>query len=104
MNAVLAIEEATWAARKTVCHCRPPPIAFSGTTTVSPGRNSALSESPLHNPCFDPNTEPSPRITNIAFLLASCVGPPDWLRYHCALFPGRKETAVGLKTWPVTIT
>ena len=36
-----------------------------------------------------PITEPSARITKIAFLLATCVGPPDWLRYHFALLPGR---------------
>src|ERR1700759_4418199 len=104
MNAALATDDATCAARKTVCHCTPPPIARSGTTTVSPGRSSARSDSPLHSPPDEPSTEPSARITKIAFLLASCVGPPDWPRYHCALLPGRYETAVGLNTCPVTIT
>src|ERR1700688_349580 len=82
----------------------PPPIAFSGTTTVSPGCKTALSEGPDHKLAFAPMTEPSARITKIAFLFATAVGPPDWLRYHFALFPGRYETAVGLKTWPVTMT
>src|SRR5690348_8848708 len=49
-------------------------------------------------------TEPSARITKIAFLFARFVAPPDWPRYHFALFPGRYDTAVGLNTWPVTIT
>src|SRR5271154_780311 len=104
MNAVLAIEDATCAARNTVCHCMPPPMAFSGTTTVSPGRNSAFKESPPHSPWLEPRTEPSARITKIAFLLANWVGPPDWPRYQFALFPERYEMAVGLKTWPLTIT
>src|SRR6202030_3772255 len=82
----------------------PPPIAFSGTTTVSPGCNTALRERPDHKLSFAPITEPSARITKIAFLLATAVGPPDWVKYHLALFPGRYETAVGLKTCPVTMT
>src|SRR6266446_1397187 len=104
MNAVLAIDEATCAAKKTLCHWMPPPIAFSGTTTVSPGCSEALSEVPDHKLSFAPITEPSARITKMDFLSATFVGPPDWLRYHFALLPGRWETAVALKTWPVTKT
>src|SRR5271154_511436 len=62
MNAVLAMDDATCAARNTVCHCTPPPMAFSGTTTESPGRNSAFKESPPHRPWLEPKTEPSARI------------------------------------------
>src|SRR6202044_490181 len=104
MNTVLAIEDATCAAVNKFVQFVPPPIAFSGTTTESPGCRTALIALPLQKSSFAPITEPSARITKIAFLLASCVGPPDWPRYHRALFPGRKETAVGLKTCPVTIT
>src|SRR6266849_625552 len=104
MNTVLAIDEATCAAKKTLCHWMPPPIAFSGTTTVSPGCSEALSELPDHKLSFAPITEPSARITKMDFLSATFVGPPDWLRYHFALLPGRYETAVGLNTWPDTIT
>src|ERR1700735_4595681 len=104
MTIALATDAAVCAARNTFCHCNPPPSAFSGTTSVSPGSSVRDMESPAHTLLLDPITEPSARITKIAFLFASCVGPPDWLRYHFALFPGRKETAVGLKTWPVTIT
>src|SRR5271155_2454128 len=104
MMAVLTIDEASEAVVNTLCHCTPPPNAFSGTMTVSPGRNAAFNESPLHTLSLPPSTEPSARITKIAFLFATAVGPPDWLRYQRALFPGRYDTAVGLKTWPATIT
>src|SRR3974377_2293033 len=96
--------EAAWRDRRTLCDWSPPPIAFSGTTTVSPGCSDVPNESPIQRLFFTPTTEPSARITKIAFLLASVVGPPDWPRYHLALLPGRYETAVGLKTCPVTIT
>src|SRR5467141_3216762 len=101
---VLAMAEAVCADNKTLYHCRPPPSACSGTTTVSPGCSVALSDSPLHRLLFVPTTEPSARITKIAFRFAKSEGPPDWPRYHLALFPWRKETAVGLKTCPVTMT
>src|SRR5665213_1146794 len=55
-------------------------------------------------PVLPPITEPSARITKIAFLLASGVGPPAWFKYHCALLPGRYEMAVELNTCPDTIT
>src|SRR6266849_6055474 len=104
MNTVLAMAEAVCAVSRTLCHGKPPPMAFSGTTTVSPGCSVALKDSPLHRLLFVPTTEPSARITKIAFRFARSEGPPDWPRYHLALFPGRKETAVGLKTCPVTMT
>src|SRR3984957_12151089 len=104
INIALATDAAVCAARKTFCHWMPPPNAFSGTTSVSPGCSTPDIESPENTLFREPITEPSARITKIAFLLASCVGPPDWPRYHFALLPGRKETAVGLKTCPVTIT
>src|SRR3979490_2526770 len=100
---VLAMADAVCAVSKMLCHCRPPPSAFSGTTTVSPGCSVALSNSPPHRLLFVPMPEPSARITKIAFLLASCVGPPDWPRYQFAPLPGRNDTAVGLKTCPVTM-
>src|SRR5882762_5472038 len=101
---VLAIADAACAVSKTLCHCKPPPMAFSGTTTVSPGCRVAVSDSPLHRLVFVPTTEPSARTTKIAFRFARPEGPPDWPRYHLALLPGRNETAVGLKTCPVTMT
>src|SRR6266403_1473799 len=104
MNMLLATDEATCVARNTVCHWMPPPIAFSGTTTESPGCSTASSDFPDHKLSFAPITDPSARITKIAFLSATVVGPPAWLRYHFALLPGRYETAVGLNTWPETIT
>src|SRR5260370_34806944 len=104
MNAVLAMDAATCAAKNTVDHCTPPPTAFSGTTTVSPGRSTAFSELPDHKLSFAPMTDPSARTTKMDFLSANLVGPPPWLRYHFALLPGRYVTAVGLKTWPEPIT
>src|ERR1700675_2220545 len=96
--------DAACAVSSALCHCRPPPMAFSGTTTVSPGCKEADSDSPLQRLLFVPITDPSARTTKIAFRFARPEGPPDWLRYHLALFPGRNETAVGLKTSPVTMT
>src|SRR5258708_12464102 len=93
MNAVLAIDEATCAAKKTLCHWMPPPIAFSGTTTVSPGRSEALSELPDHNLSFAPITEPSSRITKMDFLSATCVGPQPRLQYHSPPFPAPTNPA-----------
>src|SRR5260370_39368773 len=86
-----------------------PPIfgAFSGTTIMSPARKVALIGSPPHQPVllfFAASTDPSARITKAAFLSASCVTPPAWLRYHLALWPRRQLAAVGLKTRPVTST
>ena len=59
-----------------------PPIlgAFSGTTIESPGLKAAFSGLPENNPPMlfcDAITDPSARITNTAFLSASCVTPPD---------------------------
>src|SRR6202158_5697898 len=100
---VLAIDDATCVPRNPACHWMPPPIALSGTTTVSPGCNTAFSERPDHKLSFAPITDPSARITKIAFLSATVVGPPAWLRYHFALLPGRYEKAVGCNTCPCHI-
>src|SRR5713101_5157549 len=100
MNTVLAIDDATCAAEKMTCHCTGPPTARSGTTTVSPGCKVAFSDSPLHMLFFMPSTEPSALTTNTLFLSPRRVGPPACLRYQFALLPGRKETAVALKTCP----
>src|SRR5690242_20305272 len=89
INMVLAIDDATCAAKNTVAHCTPPPMAFSGTTTVSPGSSAAFNEFPPHKLLFAPITDPSARITKMDFLSANLVGPPPWLRYHFALLPGR---------------
>src|SRR6516164_5008575 len=81
--------------------------AFSGTTTVSPGLSEASSGSPDHHPellFFAEITEPSARITKTAFLSATGVIPPAWLRYHFAERPGCALIAVGLKTCPLTVT
>ena len=57
----------------------------------SPGFNTALIGSPDQNPelFFADSTDPSARTTNTALLSAICVNPPDWLKYHLALLPGR---------------
>src|SRR5213596_3452964 len=103
-----ATDEAICADCMISAQLRPPIFgAFSGTTIVSPARKVALIGSPPHQPLllfFAAITEPSARTTKTAFLSAICVTPPAWLRYHLALRPGRKLTAVGLKTWPFTIT
>src|SRR3974377_1202529 len=81
--------------------------AFSGTTTVSPGLSEAFSGSPDHHPellFFAEMTEPSARITKTAFLSATGVSPPAWLKYHFAERPGCALIAVGLKTCPLTTT
>src|ERR1700722_8085909 len=104
MNMVLEMAAAACAVARMVCHCGPPPSAFSGTTIVSPGSSDAPKDWPAQMPLFEPITEPSARITKIAFFFARVVGPPDWPRYHFALFPGRYDTAVGLNTSPVTMT
>src|SRR6476646_6928328 len=88
-----AIDEAIDADCMIRAQLRPPIFgAFSGTTIVSPPRKVALIGSPPHQPSllfFAAITEPSARMTNTAFLSASCVTPPAWLRYHLALCPGR---------------
>src|SRR5713101_5202703 len=103
-----ATDEASCADCMIVAQLRPAIFgAFSGTTIMSPARRVALSGSPPHQPTllfFAENTEPSARITNTAFLSASCVTPPAWLRYHLALWPETFATAVGLNTCPVTAT
>src|SRR5204863_10216939 len=103
-----ATDEASCADCMICAQLRPPILgAFSGTTIMSPARKVVLIGSPPHHPLllfFAAITEPSARTTKTAFLSASCVTPPAWLRYHLALRPGRKLTAVGLKTWPFTIT
>src|ERR1700741_5613085 len=86
-----------------------PPIlgVFSGTMTMSPGRNVELNGSPDHQPpllFFAEITEPSARITNTPFLSALGVKPPAWLKYHFAERPDCALIAVGLKTCPFTIT
>src|SRR5215470_10849239 len=96
--------DVTWAAVNRFCQFGPPPMAFSGTTTASPGRSAAFRESPANRLFLPPITDPSARITNMSFLFARVVGHPAWPRYHFALLPGRYETAVGLNTCPVTIT
>src|SRR5438132_12931916 len=78
--------------------------ALSGTPTMPPGRNSALSIPPLNRPPEPPTTEPSARITKADFLFAIWVGPPACFRYHPAFLPGLKVTAVGLYTDPSTMT
>src|ERR1700723_3586525 len=106
--AAKATDEATDADCMSSAQLRPPIFgAFSGTMIVSPARNVALIGSPPHQPSllfFAAITEPSARTTNTAFLSASSVTPPAWLRYHLALWPGRNPMAVGLNTWPFTIT
>src|SRR5271157_2706508 len=86
-----------------------PPIfgAFSGTTTMSPGRSAAFMGSPDHQPpllFFEEITDPSARITNTAFLSAMGDNPPAWLKYHFADLPCAALIAVGLNTCPFTIT
>src|SRR5271157_1451506 len=103
-----ATEEATCAVCMTVAQFVPPILgAFSGTTTMSPGRRAALIGSPDHQPpllFFEEMTEPSARITNTAFLSAMGVSPPAWLKYHFADRPCAALIAVGLNTCPLTIT
>src|SRR6476646_6011393 len=85
-------------------HLLVPLYAFSGTTTMSPGRTSAANTPPLHIPAEPLATEPFARIRKMAFLSATWVAPPPWLRYQPTLLPGRKLIAVGLYTAPLTIT
>src|SRR5437899_7106308 len=81
-----AKEEASCADCMSCAQFRPPILgAFSGTTIMSPARKVVLIGSPPHQPLplfFAAITEPSARITKTAFLSASCVTPPAWLRYH----------------------
>src|ERR1700730_8202960 len=98
-----AAEAANCPAWNSVCQFLVPMRgATSGTTTVSPGRRVAPKGSPLQKPelFLEARTEPSALMTKTAFLLANCVKPPAWLRYHLALLPGLKLTAVGLNTCP----
>src|SRR5260370_1408636 len=71
MNAVLAIDEATCEAKKTICRCMRPPIAFSGTITVAPARSEAVREVPDDKLYFAPITEQSARITTMDFCSAN---------------------------------
>ena len=89
---VRAADDATWAACKIALQLRAPIFgAFSGTTIESPGFKTALMGSPDQNPelFLAERTEPSARTTNTAALSATWVNPPDWLKYHFALLPGR---------------
>jgi hypothetical protein len=89
---VSATEEATCAACKICVQLRPPIFgALSGTTMESPGLSTALSGSPDQRLelFFAERTEPSARITKVAFRSAMAVVPPAWLKYHFALLPGR---------------
>ena len=81
---------ATCAACMINCQFGPPPMAFSGTTTISPGCKTLFMAFPMNNPLeLELITVPSARITNAAPLFASCVGPPACERYHLALLLGR---------------
>ncbi len=60
----------------------------SGTTTMSPGRSSALSTPPPNIPPAPPTMEPSARITKIPFLFAISVGPPACLEIPSRILPG----------------
>src|SRR5208283_5954997 len=100
------MEDANCADCMITCQFTPPILGvLSGTMTASPGRNAALSASPDKRPpplFFAERTDPSARITNTAFLSASGVRPPAWLKYHFAERPACKLIAVGLNTCPVT--
>src|SRR5215472_15477725 len=102
------MDEAICAACITVAQLRPPIFgAFSGTTTMSPGLRDAPKGSPFHHPLLlflAAMTDPSARITKTPFLSAIGVNPPAWLRYHFADRSFVAAIAVGLKTWPVTVT
>jgi hypothetical protein len=84
----IPIAEVNWETCKMVFHLLVPPIAFSGITTMSPGRSSALVAPPPHIPPEPPTTDPLARITKTDFLFAICVGPPACFKYHSALWPG----------------
>src|SRR5580698_587651 len=77
-----------WDACKIFFHRELALKAFSGTTTMSPGRSTALSTPPPNNPPLPPATEPSARITKMPFLYAVLLGPPACPRYHPADLPG----------------
>src|ERR1700692_944053 len=77
--------------------------ALSGTTIMSPGINTESIGLPDHILLllfFAAKTDPSARITNAAFLSASCVNPPACPKYQLALLPATKPTAVGLNICP----
>src|SRR5690242_17419995 len=98
----MASELTTCAVANTVLHAGVPPMAFSGTTTMSPGCSGTLKPSPdIHEELW-PKTVPSARITKIAFFSARLVGPPACIKYHFAVLPGRYATAVGPYTCPWT--
>src|SRR5947208_9983955 len=75
---------------RVVFHLVVPLNAFSGTMTKSPGCNAERSAPLLNKPAAPPATDPSARITKIAFLLAVFVGPPACLKYQPASLPGLK--------------
>src|SRR5207253_2730055 len=85
------IEDSVVAACIMVFHFWFCPSAFSGTTTISPGRNAVPSGFPLNHPLDDwpPTIDPSARMTKIAGLSASWLGPPACAKYQFAFRPGR---------------
>src|ERR1700691_6206907 len=87
-STAIAAADKTWDACKMSFHRELALKAFSGTTTVSPGRSAALATPPPNNPLLPPTTEPSARITKMPFLYAVLLGPPAWPRYHPADLPG----------------
>src|SRR6266566_8774056 len=66
------------------------PTAFSGTTTMSPGCKATPNGFPLNHPSEDcpPTIDPLARMTKMAFLSASWLGPPAWAKYQFAFRPG----------------
>ena len=80
---------AACAVSNTLCHCKPPPMAFSGTTTVSPGCRVARQRFPAPQTGFRANHRTIGPDYKDCFPFARPVGPPDWPRYHLALLPGR---------------
>src|SRR5713226_643660 len=77
----VATDAASCADCRMSAQFRPPILgAISGTTIESLGLSAALSGLPEnHSPLlfFAAITDPSARMTNTAFLSASCVNPPD---------------------------
>src|SRR5208283_923854 len=65
-----------------------PSTARSGTTMVSPGPTEAESTPPDQPPLPPLVTAPLARMMKMAFLLASCVAPPECDKYHPEVFPG----------------
>src|SRR5580704_4051500 len=90
MKAVVAAASASCATAIRFFQLFEPPMAFSGTTMVSPGSMTVERMPPFHNALpWLLSTDPLARMMNTCLTFPWSVGPPAWRRYQPAARRGR---------------